>query len=133
MATSYPVDTHRRKVPQLLTYIELQCMSYLMTTHSPLEEQISQWRLYLRRRAIHGPEVEELEGRLRDQMALLTGAGLDGDEAFLIAVKRMGSLDALSREFSREHSQRLWKQLLKFAREIRSEEHSSQTHTPNVI
>src|SRR4029077_17046862 len=28
------------------------------------------------------------------------------------AVKRMGSLDALSREFARAHSERLWKQLV---------------------
>jgi hypothetical protein len=87
-----------------------------MTTsadRSRLEEQIAQWRLYLRRRpAIHRPDVEELEGHLRDQMAALTEAGLAGDEAFLIAVKRMGSLDALSREFAREHSERLWKQLV---------------------
>jgi hypothetical protein len=78
-----------------------------------LEDQIAQWRGYLRRRrAIHGPDVEELEGHLRDQVAALTGAGLAGDEAFLVAVKRMGSLDALSREFAREHSDRLWKQLV---------------------
>ena len=81
--------------------------------HPPLEEQISQWRVYLRRRrAINGPDVEELEGHLRDQVAALTNAGLAGDEAFLVAVKRMGSLDALSREFAREHSERLWKQLV---------------------
>jgi hypothetical protein len=87
-----------------------------MTTsadRSPLEEQIEQWRLYLRRRrAIHGPDVEELEGHLRDQIAVFTEAGLAADEAFLVAVKRMGSLDALSREFAREHSERLWKQLV---------------------
>jgi hypothetical protein len=83
------------------------------TDRRPLEEQIAQWRVYLRRRrAIHGPDVEELEGHLRDQVAGLTGAGLAADEAFLIAVKRMGSLDALSREFAREHSERLWKQLV---------------------
>jgi hypothetical protein len=45
-------------------------------------------------------------------MAVLTEAGLAGEEAFLIAVKRIGSLDALSREFAREHSERLWKQLV---------------------
>jgi hypothetical protein len=38
--------------------------------------------------------------------------GLAADEAFLVAVKRMGSLDALSREFARAHSERLWKQLV---------------------
>ncbi len=78
-----------------------------------LEEQIAQWRGYLhRRRAINGPDVDELEGHLRDQVTVLTAAGLAADEAFLVAVKRMGSLDALSREFAREHSDRLWKQLV---------------------
>ena len=78
-----------------------------------LDEQIGQWRAYLRRRrAINGPDVEELETHLRDQVGVLTQAGLKEDEAFLIAVKRMGSLDALSREFAREHSERLWKQLV---------------------
>jgi hypothetical protein len=82
-------------------------------TDQPLEEQIAQWRAYLRRRqAVNGPDVEELEGHLRDQLVALTEAGLSGDEAFLVAVKRMGSLDALSREFARAHSERLWKQLV---------------------
>ena len=64
--------------------------------HAPLEEQIGQWRAYLRRRrAITGPDVEELETHLRDQVGVLTQAGLAEDEAFLVAVKRMGSLDAL--------------------------------------
>src|SRR5437867_5872324 len=79
----------------------------------PLDEQIAQWRAYLRsRQGVHGPDVEELEGHLRDQLAALTEAGLAGDEAFLVAVKRMGNLDALSREFARAHSERLWKQLV---------------------
>jgi hypothetical protein len=86
-----------------------------MTTFADgsLEDQIAQWRAYVRRRpALHGADVEELEGHLRDQLAALTDAGLAGEEAFLVAVKRMGSLDALSREFARAHSERLWKQLV---------------------
>jgi hypothetical protein len=80
---------------------------------SPLEDQIAQWRSYLRRRqAIHGSDIEELEGHLRDQLSALTEAGLASDEAFLVAVKRMGSVDALSGEFARAHSERLWKQLV---------------------
>ena len=78
-----------------------------------LEEQIDQWRSYLRRRqAIHSVDVAELEDHLREQVAILADAGLATDEAFLVAVKRMGDLDALSREFAREHSDRLWKQLV---------------------
>ena len=84
-----------------------------VSADQPLEEQIAQWRHYLRRRrAFQGPDIEELEGHLRDQLTALTEAGLAGEEAFLVAVKRMGSLDALSREFAREHSDRLWKQLV---------------------
>lgn len=86
-----------------------------MTTFADrsLEQHIAQWRAYLRRRqALHGPDVEELEGHLRDQLVALTEAGLSGDEAFLVAVKRMGSRDALSREFARAHSERLWQQLV---------------------
>jgi hypothetical protein len=78
-----------------------------------LEEQIEQWRSYLRRRqAVHPVDVAELEDHLREQIARLSDAGLDADESFLVAVKRMGDLDALSREFAREHSDRLWKQLV---------------------
>ena len=78
-----------------------------------LEAQIVQWRGWLRRRpAIRPADVDELEGHLRDQITALVDAGLSADEAFLVAVKRMGSLDAVSREFAREHSERLWKQLV---------------------
>jgi len=78
-----------------------------------VEAQIASWRAWLLRRpAIRPSDVDELEGHLRDQVAALVDAGLSGDEAFLVAVKRMGSLDAVSREFAREHSERLWKQLV---------------------
>lgn len=84
-----------------------------ITNDDSLEAQISAWRDYLRcHQAIHKPDVEELETHLRDQVAALVESGLAADEAFLVAVKRMGNLDALSREFAREHSERLWKQLV---------------------
>jgi len=68
-----------------------------------LEEQIGQWRNYLRRRqAIHGVDAEELEDHFRDQVAGLVDSGLSPDEAFLVAVKRVGDLDELSREFALE-------------------------------
>jgi hypothetical protein len=78
-----------------------------------LEEQVEQWRSYLRRRqAIRPVDVEELEDHLRGEVTALRGVGLSEDEAFLVAVKRMGALDAISNEFAREHSERLWKQLV---------------------
>jgi hypothetical protein len=78
-----------------------------------LEDQIEKWRSFLRRRqAIQTVDIAELEDHLREQIDGLTEAGLSTDEAFLVAVKRMGDLDTLSREFAREHSERLWKQLV---------------------
>ena len=77
-----------------------------------LELEIAEWRSFVGRLpAVDGRDVEELEAHLRDQIANLNAAGLAADEAFLIAVKRMGSLDGLSREFAREHTGRLWRQL----------------------
>ena len=83
------------------------------TTTETLEQRIAEWRTYLRRRrAIHAGDVDELEDHLRDQIAVLGDAGLSEDEAFLVAVKRMGDLDSLSHEFAIEYSERLWKQLV---------------------
>ncbi|MCK9792185.1 permease prefix domain 1-containing protein [Isoptericola sp. 4D.3] len=81
--------------------------------HPGLDAQIDQWRSYVqRRRAVSTADVDEMTDHLRGQVADLTAAGLDDDEAFLVAVRRMGNLDAVSREFAREHSERLWKQLV---------------------
>ncbi|WP_245673858.1 permease prefix domain 1-containing protein [Actinoplanes rectilineatus] len=80
---------------------------------SDLERQIAAWRAYMQRRPeLHDDDAAELEDHLRERIGDLIEAGLHADEAFLIAVKRMGSLDELSREFAREHSERLWKQLV---------------------
>ena len=78
-----------------------------------VESQIAEWRAYVANApAVNGNDVDELEDHLRHQIAELSTAGLTADEAFLVAVKRMGELNAVSREFAREHSGRLWKQLL---------------------
>ncbi len=70
-------------------------------TDRQLEEHIAQWRTNVRRRqALHGPGVEQLERYLRDQLLALTKAGLTGDEAFLVAVKRTDSVIAAAGEES---------------------------------
>jgi len=79
----------------------------------PLEERIGEWRQYfMKRQAIRSADVEELEDHLRTEVEALRQAGLHDDEAFLVAVKRLGDLDSVSREFAREYSERLWKQLV---------------------
>ena len=99
-----------------------------------LEAQIARWRAWLRRRpAIRPPDIAELEGHLRDQVAALVAAGLAEDEAFLVAVKRMGSLDAVSREFAREHSDRLWKQLVAAPEEDAASGRAARREVPVVL
>ena len=78
-----------------------------------VDAQIAEWRAYVENApGVNGRDVDELEDHLRHQIAELNAAGLTADEGFLIAVKRLGDVDSLSREFAREHSGRLWKQLL---------------------
>ncbi len=78
-----------------------------------VEAQIAEWRTYIESvPGVNGRDVDELEDHLRHQIAELNAAGLTADEGFLIAVKRLGDVDGLSREYAREHSGRLWKQLL---------------------
>ncbi|MFD1811896.1 permease prefix domain 1-containing protein [Rhodococcus gannanensis] len=84
-----------------------------MMTDLALESQIGRWRGYVERhRVISTADVDEMEDHLRGRISDLVASGLADDEAFLVAVKRMGSVDAISREFAREHSERLWKQLV---------------------
>ncbi len=87
----------------------------MTASHGPdeLEAQFAQWRQYVQRRPeMKRSDADELEDHLRGSVDELIAVGLRADEAFLVAVKRMGSLDDLSREFAREHSERLWKQLV---------------------
>jgi hypothetical protein len=78
-----------------------------------VESQIAEWRAYVENApGVNGHDVDELEDHLRHQIAELNAAGLTADEGFLVAVKRMGAVEGLSREFAREHSGRLWKQLV---------------------
>jgi hypothetical protein len=78
-----------------------------------VESQIAEWRAYVGSApGVNGRDVDELEDHLRQLIADLNEVGLTADEAFLVAVKRMGDVDVLSREFAREHSGRLWKQLV---------------------
>jgi hypothetical protein len=86
----------------------------MTTERAPaLDELIASWRDWMERRdALSIRDVDELESHLRDRVDALEAAGLTEEEAFLIAVKRLGSMDELSREYAAEHSGRLWKQLV---------------------
>jgi len=78
-----------------------------------LDTQIDLWRAHMERRAtVTTTDVDELEDHLRGHIETLTAAGLSEDEAFLVAMKRLGSQDDIAHEFARENSKRLWKQLV---------------------
>jgi hypothetical protein len=77
-----------------------------------VDEKISDWREFVSSNgAVSTHDADELEGHLRDQIDELSERGLAEDEAFLIGVKRLGNVDELTREYAREHMDRLWKQL----------------------
>jgi hypothetical protein len=84
-----------------------------MTGEAALEQRIGEWRTYFgKRQAVQSADVAELEDHLRSSIDALRTAGLDDDEAFLVAVKRLGALDSVSREFAREYTERMWKRLV---------------------
>lgn len=75
----------------------------------PLEE----WRtLMAHRPGMSADDVDELTDHLLAQVHDLRSVGLHPDEAFLIAVKRLGAQDAVSRQYAQVHSDRLWRQLV---------------------
>ena len=58
-----------------------------------LDDLIASWREWMTRRdALSPSDIDELESHLRDRIDGLADAGLTDDEAFLIAVKRVGEL-----------------------------------------
>ncbi len=84
-----------------------------LNIEATLETQIAWWRSWMRERNTGtSKDLDELEDRLRSQLKELQLTGLTEDESFLIALRRMGSRDSLSRAFAQEHAERLWKQLL---------------------
>ena len=76
-----------------------------------LENCIDRWRTYLRgHRKSHAPDADDLETRLRAEIAALQEAGLSDDEAFLVALQRIGRLDGPTRAFVQSHPDLLWEQ-----------------------
>ena len=78
-----------------------------------LETQIHSWSDHLR---AHGnfsdADIYELENHLQDEIEDLIAAGLTPDESFLISVKRLGNVDAISHEFAKVNTENLWRHLL---------------------
>ena len=77
-----------------------------------LETQIQSWSDHLRAHGnFNDADISELEDHLRDEIEDLITAGLTPDESFLISVKRLGNVDAVSHEFAKVNTENLWKHL----------------------
>lgn len=86
-----------------------------MTTYQPnafnVEQALADWRAHLTRHAaLTAADIDELESHLLDQMDALRAQGLRADEAFLIAGRRVGNLNEVTREYAEVYSGRLWRQ-----------------------
>ena len=76
-----------------------------------LTDRVAAWRARLSTHDFDDGALDRLEHTLREQVTGLTTAGLNADEAFLVAVKRTGELCPAAREASRAHGERLWRHL----------------------
>lgn len=78
-----------------------------------LASNIQSWSDLLRAKGhLNEPDIIELENHLKDEIDDLETAGLSPEEAFLISVKRMGNVHAISKEYSKVSSENLWKHLM---------------------
>ena len=99
-----------------------------------IDDQVALWRAHMAKRsAVTADEVDELEDHLRTLIDQLVEAGLSEDEAFLVAMKRLGSQYEIAREFARENSQRLWKQLVLEGDPSRSRERGDRSGWVPVV
>ncbi len=75
-----------------------------------VESLIDRWRAYALAHGGDEPHVSAVEGQLRDHAVSLADAGLDEEEAFLVALRRVAASDESSRDFARAYSAELWDQ-----------------------
>ena len=93
-----------------------------------LEGRIAAWRARVFGASDpDGAGLEDLEASLAGQFAALRQTGLDADEAFLIALKRVGERHAPTREFLGEYARRV---LGEVARRVLDREEAHPPGTP---
>lgn len=74
-----------------------------------LEGQICSWKAHLNAtRAISNNDIEGMETHLRAIIADLSGQVISEEEAFLVAIRRLGSLGAIETAFEKHTTEELW-------------------------
>ena len=76
-----------------------------------LKENINKWRAQLTGKAEYKPEdIDELESHLTEEIEnLKSQKNLDEEEAFVLAVHRVGNPNELSKEYTKVNSGFIWK------------------------
>jgi hypothetical protein len=75
---------------------------------SDVEKWIEQWRTHLTgSELLAGSDIDEMESHLREEIEHLKTSGLDEEEAFLIARRRLGDTAVLEEEFAKVSTHRL--------------------------
>jgi len=67
-----------------------------MDAQEGLESRIERWRAYVLAHDAVETSIAVVEGQLRDHAARLSEAGLDAEEAFLVALRRVAVSDEAS-------------------------------------
>ena len=80
----------------------------MSSEQSGLESRIGRWRAHVLAHGGTEPQVALVEGVLRDHATRLAETGLDADEAFLVALRRVSVSDEGSRGFARAYADELW-------------------------
>jgi hypothetical protein len=76
-----------------------------------LEQRLGEWKAgFASMESLREADVEELEQHVRDAMTSLTASGLDREEAFIIATRRVGAPAAVGREFAKVNGTHVWSQ-----------------------
>lgn len=75
-----------------------------------VKSRIDRWRAYVLAHGEAETHVAVVEEQLRDHALRLGDAGLDAEEAFLVALRRVAVSDEASRAFARAYSEELWTQ-----------------------
>jgi hypothetical protein len=75
-----------------------------------VEQAVENWKNELRQKqTVMESDIEELESHLRDEMEQLAPLGLSEEEAFLIAVRRIGDTTQMASEFAKVNTAAIWK------------------------
>lgn len=76
---------------------------------SDLNERIHAWHESISHcEQLQKDDVDELEDHVRHSVSELTAVGLSDEEAFLLAIRRMGTTDAIAAEFAKVNRMSIW-------------------------